>query len=83
MASEARQVIGTVEGTTRPLRPESIAADGSARFKCIGGPANGGMLRLYPPFDEPVYLDRGHYELRAGTGRAVNKDRLFYVRKEQ
>lgn len=50
-------------------------ADGSVRFKLVGGPYHDMVLRLYGPWDRLVFRMRGHhvYDLAPPVSKRSNK----------
>jgi len=72
----------TIGGHTRPPNPKATRADGSIIVSCVGGPLDRGVMRLYPPYDDPVPCGEGFYILSAPL-RSRGNDILIYQRKEQ
>lgn len=66
-----------IGGSDRVLNPRDRRPDGSIIMQCIGGPYDRRDLRIYPPFDEPVAIGNGVYEL-AGPVRKNGKDVLAF-----
>lgn len=50
--------------------------DYSARFKLIGGPYHGNLVRLYAPWDDLTFPDGSCYTLTAPLGK---NDKWVYV----
>lgn len=71
----------TIGGVYRPIKPKATRADGSVIVTCIGGPLDRGVMRLYPPFDDPVPIGDGFYILSSPT-RSRGNDILIYQHKE-
>lgn len=54
--------------------------DNSARFKLIGGPCHGNLVRLYAPWDDLTFPDGSCYTLTAPLGR---DDKWVYVHQSK
>jgi len=49
---------------------QRVVRDNSARFKLIGGPHHGNIVRLYAPWEDLTFEDGSCYTLTAPLGRS-------------
>ncbi len=66
----------------RPVNPRDRRPDDSVMLQCVGGPYDRKVVRVYPPYDDPIPLPEGSYYL-SGPVRKNGKDVLTYHKETQ